>query len=156
MEILKKALFLFILLFLLFIAIWKQRSAYSSQSIQGVYETTPLPDFSVSSFTGKRFQEQFDLYIKDLPGLKGIFIRIRNQVDYSLFSIPHANKIVRGKNGYLFGEENILAFLGKNFAGEKYLDVKIRELKNFQDELWKKKKILLMVIFTPDKASFFP
>jgi SGNH hydrolase-like domain, acetyltransferase AlgX len=156
MEILKKVICLFILLLFLFIAIWKQVSAFSSESIHGVYETTPLPDFSVSAFTGMRFQEQFGLYIEDLKGLKGIFSRIRNQIDYSLFSIPHANKIVSGKNGYLFGEENILAYLGKNFAGENYLDVKIKELKNFQDELWKKKKILLLVIFTPDKASFFP
>ena len=156
MEMLKKILFLFILLLFISIAIWKQISAFSSESIKGVYETTQLPQFSVNDFTNNTFQEKFSQYIEDLKGLKGVFIRIRNQVDYSLFSIPHATNIVRGKQGYLFGEENIIASMGKDFAGEYYLDVKIQELKQFQDVLWEKKKILLLLIITPDKASFFP
>jgi hypothetical protein len=156
MIILKKLIFFFIMSLFVFIAVWKQVTVFSSASLQGVYETVPRAHFSVSSFMNNGFQEQFSYYVEDLRGLKGVFTRIRNQVDYTLFLLPHANKIVRGKNGYLFGEENVLAYLGKDFPGEHYLDVKIRELKLFQDELWEKKKILLIVIFTPDKASFFP
>lgn len=156
MIILKKLIFFFILSLFVFIAVWKQVTVFSSASLQGVYETAPRPHFSVSSFMNNGFQDHYYPYIEDLPGLKRSFVRIRNQFDYSLFCIPHATKIIRGQKGYLFGEENVLAYLGRDFPGEHYLDVKIREMKLFQDELWKKKKILLVVIFTPDKASFFP
>jgi hypothetical protein len=156
MEILKKAIFLFILILLSFIAVWRQFSAFSAGSLQGVFDRSSRPVFSWVTFMDGNFQDLYSRYQEDLPGLKGSFVRIRNQMDYSLFLIPNATKIIRGKEGYLFGEENILAYLGKNFAGENYLDVKIRELKNLQDELWIKKKILLLVIFTPDKASYFP
>jgi hypothetical protein len=77
-------------------------------------------------------------------------------VDYSLFSIPHAGKIVLGKNGYLFGDEYITSWLGNNFPSTKSCDDKVRLLRNLQDRLWNEKKILLVVIFTPDKATFYP
>jgi len=138
------------------ISTWRQFSAFSGAALKGVYESHPKPHISLASFLEGSYQKNYYQYVEDLPGLKGSFVRIRNQADYSLFGIPHATRIVRGKQGYLFGEENILAWMGRDFAGGYFLDVKTDELKQFQDELWKRKKIFLLLVITPDKASFFP
>ena len=156
MDGLKKILFLVIVMMLAGIGIWRQFSVSSDNSLEGVFEVSRKPVLSITSFMNGEFQEEYRQYTEDLPGLKGSLVRIRNQFDYSLFSIPHAKKIISGKQGYLFGEENIMAYMGNDFPGEHYLNVKIKELKQFQDELWNSKKILLLLIITPDKASFFP
>ena len=152
----KKILFYSILLLFISIAIRRPIFLSFSENLHGVYETEGLPVLSINKWFKGTFQEQFTRFLEDLPGMRGAFIRIRNQYDFTLFSIPHARKIVMGKKGYLFGEENIDSYNGLDFAGTKYLDVKVSELKQLQDELWNRKKILLMVIFTPDKATFFP
>ena len=154
MDSMKKCLLLCILIIMVVPA--ARRFFTSHDSLNGVYKTNGKPSFEWSRFINNDFQEPFSRYINEGMGLRGSFIRINNQIDYSLFSIPHASKIILGKEGYLFGEENIGSYLGVDFAGQHYLDVKSTELKKLQDELWKRKGILLLTIFTPDKAGFFP
>ena len=156
MEVVKKILFLVMLIMFSVMGVWRQTSAYSDSALEGVFEVSRKPVLSLTSFMRGEFQEECRQYTEDLPGLRGTMVKIRNQFDYSLFSIPHATKIISGKQGDLFGEENILAYMGRDFPGEHYLDVKIRELKLFQDELWNSKKILLILLLTPDKASLYP
>ena len=156
MENVKKILFLIILIMFSGMGIWRQTSAYSDSNLDGVFEVSPKPVLSFTSLMHGEFQEKYRQYTEDLPGLRGTMVKIRNQFDYSLFSIPHATKIISGKKGNFFGEENILAYMGRDFPGEHYLDVKIKELKKFQDELWHSKKIFLLLVLTPDKASLYP
>jgi hypothetical protein len=155
MIIVKRILFLIVLLLLVFLGTRRIFTFSKTESLHGVYESVSKPLFSDSSWTNGSFQEQYSRFVEDLPGLRETFIRIRNQYDYSIFSIPNARNVILGKNNCLFGIDNINSFQGSDFAGAGYLDVKANELKSLQDELWKKQNIFLMVIFTPDKATLF-
>jgi hypothetical protein len=152
----KQILFISFLFLLVFIAVWKQVSVWSPAPVKGVYESPAMPHLTLASFMDGSFQDQYEKFTEDMKGMKGIFTRIRNQCDYTLFGIPHAERIVRGKQGYLFSEKNIEAVMGRNFAGEEYIRTKVKELAAFQKLLWTQEGILLVVIFAPDKASFYP
>ncbi|MEI6898470.1 MAG: hypothetical protein WCL00_01225 [Bacteroidota bacterium] len=155
MKAAKYIIFLFIIFFFTMLGIRRVFNFSSKENLNGIYQIPSFPAFTFDSLQKGTFQEPFTNYMENIPGLKGTFIRIRNQFDLSLFSIPHAVNVVCGKQKCLFGIDNIRSYEGSDFAGEKYLDTKISELKGLQEELWKQKKILLLLIFAPDKATFF-
>jgi hypothetical protein len=155
MNFFKNTLLLLILALLIFPALQNRFTFISSAPLKGIFQLQERPLFSVSSWFSGTYQQQFQKYRDDQPGFRSELIRLFNQVDYSFFSQPHAAKIIVGKDGYLFGNQYIEAFLGTDFMGEKYIDEKISQVKYLQDFLWETKKILLLVIFTPDKGTFY-
>lgn len=156
MNFVKKCLFILILLILIFPAIQKKLKLISSKELNGVFSLTEIPEFTVSGWFKGTYQEQFRRHIEDYPGFKSKFVRLCNQLDYSFFSIAHASKCMVGKHGYLYGTEYISSYLGTNFIGKRYCNEKVRLLKILQERLWKEKKIFLLVVFVPDKGTFYP
>ena len=77
-------------------------------------ESTRLaaPEFSLESIWSGEFQDGIDEYFRTNFLLRGMAIRTRNQIDYSLFHLSHARSVVEGREGYLFEENYILAALG--------------------------------------------
>ena len=83
MRYVKTTLFLIILLLLIALGFRRVFTFSATESLKGVYETESKPSFSDSSLFNGSFQEQSSRYIEDLPGLRGTFVRIQNQFDYS-------------------------------------------------------------------------
>jgi SGNH hydrolase-like domain, acetyltransferase AlgX len=156
MKHVKNTVFVLLLTLLIFPAIQKKVKLITSKDLNGVYSLIEKPTFTVSGWFKGSYQEQFRQHIEDFPGFKSDYVRLYNQLDYSFFSIPHARKFMVGKQGYLYGTEYISSYQGANFIGKRYCHEKVRLLKILQDRLWKEKKIFLLVIFAPDKATFFP
>ena len=156
MKVVKNCLFILVLMILSFPAIQKKAKIISSKELNGVFTLTEKPAFTISDWFKGTYQEQFRQHIEDFPGFKSDFVRLYNQLEYSLFSIAHASKFMVGKHGYLYGTEYISSYQGTNFIGKRYCNEKVRLLKILQDRLWKEKKIFLLVVFAPDKATFFP
>ena len=92
----------------------------------------------------------------DRIGFKNDFIRLYNQVDFSLFRMPHAEKIVVGNDGYLLAQQYIDAFLGLDFVGTSLIHEKANRFSLIQKQLWEKHRKLLVLVFPPDKGSFYP
>lgn len=155
MDIIKKSIFLLILLILISPAIQGIFHLFRPPLLNGYFLPRTEPGFSISSWFAGTFQDSCTVYIKENTGFRGSLVRLYNQVDYSLFSVPHASKIIIGKKGYLFSDEYITAYLGANFTGKNFCDEKVRLLKKLQDLLWNEKKIFLVVILTPDKGTYY-
>ena len=128
----------------------------TSMPLKGVFSTAKRPGFSCSTWMKGEYQDKYRRFMEDSIGLKPDFVRLFNQVDYTLFSIPHASKIITGKNGYLFSDPYIQAYLGTDFAGKYYIEKKVNKIHFLQDFLWKEKHILLIVVFAPSKAFYYP
>jgi len=156
MNLLKNIFLLLIAALLIFPALQKRFIFISSAPLKGLFQLQEKPLFSMSSWFSGTYQQQYQKYRDDQPGFRPDLVRLFNQIDYSLFSQPHAAKIIVGNKGYLFGDQYIEAFIGTNFTGEKYIDQQVKKLKYLQDFFWNKKKILLLTIFTPDKGTFYP
>jgi len=93
--------------------------------------------------------------MNDSIGFRPDFVRLYNQLEFSLFSNTHAAKIIIGKKGYLFSDEYIYSYTGKNFVGKNIIREKVKRIKFIQDILWNNYRILLLVVFPPDKGTFY-
>ncbi|MCX6244920.1 MAG: hypothetical protein NTU98_09465 [Bacteroidetes bacterium] len=156
MNLIKRGIFILILLLLIFPAVQRYLSVFKPKPLNGYFVPRSEPALTVSSWFSGAYQDSTDLYMKENAGFRSDFVRLYNQADFSLFSLPHAGKIVVGKKGYLFSDEYIHAWLGDNFPGKSFCDEKVKMLKQIQDLLWNEKKILLVVILTPDKGTYYP
>lgn len=118
--------------------------------------TEPEPmEFSVKKWFSGEFQAEKDTIYSQTFGLRSVFIRANNQIDYSLFSKIHANGVIFGKENYLYEENYIKAYYGTDCIGKQKVDEQLKKLKFVQDELEKQGKTLL-VVFAPGKGHFFP
>jgi hypothetical protein len=152
-----KYLLLYLIFALLTVHVLQQKyHLLKFSTLNGVYQTVQRPHFSKKGWIAGEYQDQMQKFTEDSFALRPPLIRLYNQTDFSLFSLSHAGKITVGKDGYLFGDQYIESYLGYNFAGIAACENHIRMMKQLQDKLWREKKILFLVIFTPDKATFFP
>ena len=152
----KGILLFFILLLLALPAVQKRFQLVTSKPLSGVFTATAMPWASLKTWMNGTYQEQCRNYLEDSVGFKPDMVRLYNQIEFSLFSIAHAERVVVGKHNELYGKEYIIGYLGTNFPGEHFIDEKIRELKFVQDYLWQEKRIFVMVLIPPDKGSFYP
>lgn len=123
--------------------------------LSGVTETAPFPEFSLKGLLNGSFQETANTYYSEnLPG-RGLMIKVRNQVIFSLFSKSPNSNIIVGKEDVLFEREYVLKY-------EKYYPPVTREftedlctkLASIQERLESRGKELYIFI-TPTKARYY-
>jgi hypothetical protein len=153
---LKNTLLLLLLALLILPALQKTTGLVKSKPLDGYFAAASKPAYSCSSWLQSTYQDQYRLYLEDSVGFKPDLVRLYNQIDFSLFSIAHASKIVAGKEGYLFSESYIHAWMGSDFVGRGYIEQKVSRARFLQEYLWEKHRILLLIVFAPGKGYFFP
>ncbi|MEI7897578.1 MAG: hypothetical protein WCJ26_11125 [bacterium] len=156
MAWIKSTLFILILAVLAIPAFQKLLKIVPSVPLEGYFVPSPKPPFSLKSLIYGEYRDLMTPHLERTIGFHNDFTRLFNQVDFSLFSIPHAAKIVVGKNQCLQADSHINAFLGLDFVGKKYIDDKVARLKYLQDYFWTKKHVMLLVILAPGKGYFYP
>lgn len=109
----------------------------------------------MSSWMSGEFQTSFEDWLGDHIGFRGTFVRIYNQLEFSLFSISHAKDVVVGRESYLFEQRYIDAHLGIDKTNDKYLDDKLRKTKFVKDTL-ESIGVKLLVVVAPSKGDFYP
>lgn len=88
-------------------------------------------------------------------GFHALYVKLRNQIDYSLFRNAHANSVIVGKDGYLFEEQYIKSYYGQDYIGQDSINKKVEKLRFIQKELETQGKLVFVVI-APGKGSFYP
>lgn len=116
-------------------------------------------DTTTTQFTPERwldgsFQQAVNEKAQVNTGFRPDFIRLRNQLDYTLFRKVNAQVVV-GRNNNLFEQAYIDAYFGRDFAGSEAIQERVRKLKYVQDTLDKLGKTLVF-IYAPNKARFMP
>lgn len=125
------------------------------KSLDGEYTILDKPKFLWNNWFQGEFQEKCQDYINDNIGFRPWFIRTYNQVYYSLFSSSANNKIIKGREGYLYEKIYIESYLGLDYIGDKRMDTLFYKMNNLRDTLNKLNKELIIII-APSKADFFP
>lgn len=153
--ILRQALLAAILLFLV---------APFFQSRFGLIELPPLkgaissPENSYINhhdWFSNSYQEKEESYLNETFGFRSLFIRINNQIAFSLFRKAKANGVIIGRNNYLFEENYIKAWYGTDFIGYDSIKGRMERLKFIKDSLAGLNKNILLV-FAAGKGTFFP
>ena len=150
-----KIVFIVILLLLIFPATQKYFSIFKIAPLNGAFVKVEKPDFIWDKWFSGEFQSKYDQYLEENIGFRNLFVRLHNQIDYSLFRKANAEGVVVGKNDYLFEEDYIYEYLGDFFIGKEAIDKKLERVKFLQDTL-KKGNIELIIVVEPGKASFYP
>lgn len=125
------------------------------QTLEGGITIAQKPEFKKENYWNLTWQEEFGKYINDNFGFRTWYVKLINQLRYSIFNYSKAPGVVVGKDGELFIESYIDDYIGKNFLGNSKIQETVSKIKTLQDSLSTRGKDLI-VIFTPGKASFYP
>jgi len=126
--------------------------------IAGVEVREEFPRISLKSFWAGEFQTRLDKWVATTLGLRGGFIRIDNQINFTFFneiSSTYESKIILGKDRWLYEKGYVD---GLNYRGEmpqKLLEDKVQTLKKLQEQL-ESNGIHFLFLITPSKATIYP
>ncbi len=123
--------------------------------LQGAYKEAPDTVFSWKAWFNERFQEKRSAHLNQEFGFRNYYVRLNNQVDFTLFHKINAEHVVLGKAGVFYEDDYIKAYYGRNFTGHDNIKQLAEKLKQAQ-EILKSKGVILEILFLPGKASFFP
>jgi hypothetical protein len=127
----------------------------NEKELRGAYIKSPAPTFSYGSWSKSTYQDSVDSYLNDNFGFRSSFVRLHNQIKYSLFSEANAKSVLIGKDWYMYEYNYIRAYFGTDFVGDSIIKSKVEKLKVIQDILRDQGKEILVVL-APGKGSFFP
>jgi len=151
----KKILFISIAILISLPGIQYFTGVVKIKKLKGWFTEEPNPSLTLSNWLDGSFQSSKEKYLKQKFGFRPDFVRINNQMDYSLFGDLHANSVIVGKEEYLYEHNYIKAYYGTDFVGDSTVISKVDKLKFIQSVLENKGK-KLCIVFAPGKASYFP
>ncbi len=121
--------------------------------LQGAFDTGVKPEFSLDQWFNGQFQQKYDHYLKYNTAFNGELVRLRNQVDYSVFG--NINTILTlGKENYIFDPNYIIALNGTDLLTDSAKRIKTEAINNTLTILHGI-NVPLYVCFTPNKANYY-
>lgn len=123
--------------------------------LDGAIINESKPALSLEALKNGTYQPSYTKFIEDSMPLKAWYVRINNQIDYSLFGVLHAKYCVVGKDGFLFESSYIKSYTGGDYIGQKAVNEMIDRLKWLNSE-FVKRNIHFIIVFAPSKARFMP
>ena len=151
----KKTLYLFFITLLFLPMIQQSVGLFEVKPLDGYFENIERPRLTFDNWFEGNFQMKQQTYLDENLGFRSLFVRIYNQLYYSLFHQSGSNGVVVGKGNYLFEKGYINAHFGRDFIGEEGINEKVRKLKVISDTL-KRKEISLIIVMAPGKGSYLP
>lgn len=127
---------------------------YKEKPLQGEFVPAPKPILNSTNWFDGSFQFDEENYRPEHTGLRTLFIRLYNQINYSLLATSPNKNIILGKNDYLFDTKHVNAYLGKDFVGDEEIGLKVLKLENVLDTLKSLNKQILVVL-APSKVRYF-
>lgn len=148
-------LFGFIMLCWLAVPLQSYFPYITSMGVKGAFEPAPDTTFTWRTWWNGTYQKQKNAYWNDHVGFHSDFVRINNQLDYSLFGVLHAKTVVEGKGGCLYERGYITLPSGEHFMGTIKTSRKVRLLSALRDSL-AKRNIPVLFVLAPNKARIYP
>jgi len=151
-----KHLLFYIVLFFLFSPIVEEYfKPIDVKPLSGAIDEISNVKFRIGPWFNGEYQKQKEKYLNQHFGFRNICIRANNQLAFNFWKKAKANGVIIGKHNYLYEENYIKAYYGKDFTGESKIEDKVNKIKFLQDTL-KKLNIDFLIVFAAGKGSFFP
>lgn len=123
--------------------------------LKGAVVTSEKQELTFDGWFSNSFQTKTEEHVNTNFGFRSSFVRLHNQLEFSLFGIVNAKNVLVGKDGYLYEYSYIKEYLGKNFLGKDEINDRIAKTKLVSDSL-SARGIDLVILLAAGKASFFP
>ncbi len=117
--------------------------------------TNSIDTLSLESLADGSFQENVSDYVNDQIGFFTFFVKLHNQLEYSLFDNIFTGDVVAGKENYLYEQAYIDSYFGEDFIGIPKIERFTAVLKELQDSMKARGKVIVYGMAT-GKASFYP
>lgn len=149
-----------LLLATIFVALWTPFAVkyVTDEDFFPLKGAVTLPEnivFDKKKWISGEYQNKKEEYLNAGFGLRGLLVKINNQIAFNLFKKAKANGVIIGKENYLYEESYINAYYGKDYIGEDSITRIVNRLKFISNTLNALGKQLL-IVFAPGKASFYP
>lgn len=128
---------------------------FDTKPLEGDITIASKPEFNKENYWDLKYQEDYNKYLNDNFGFRSWYVRLINQLRFSLFNSTKAPGVVVGKEGELFIESYIDDYIGRNYVGGSRIAQTVSKIKTLQDSLHAR-DIDLVVVFAPGKASYYP
>ncbi|MDO7850299.1 alginate O-acetyltransferase AlgX-related protein [Hymenobacter convexus] len=156
MTLFIKRLLLLGLLAIVLVPVLQTRFTFVKEKpLGGAFTVAPKPEFSWDALRDNTYQPALEKHLEDSIGFRALFIRLRNQLAFSIFRVPHSGGIIVGRNDVLFGFEYLGAYAGKNLMPEDEIRFRVHRLRTIQ-QLLAERGIQLLYVIAPNKARFEP
>jgi hypothetical protein len=130
----------------------------SHLELDGIFPDAPRPDFTLQDWLSHRFQDNASKWFSRYFGARALFIRLGNQVNYSLFGTSYMNNqsIIIGKQSQLYEVGYIINYckLVRPMPLE-LVEAQVKEIAEIQDRLARHGMAFILLI-TPSKAAIYP
>jgi len=152
---LKTAFFILLLLVLIAPVIQQKTGLFKEGRLRGQGDPATYPKFSIKTWFTDEFQVQFNKATEERVGFRPELIRLKNQVEYLVYSKTNASGVVVGKNKYVYESDYIRSYTGRDYLGDYFWEQKFNRLKLVSDTL-AKLGVKLAIVLEPGKASYHP
>lgn len=132
--------------------IQKKINIFKLKSLQGYFVEDKKPILTKKTWMTGQYQDSLNKYIESTIGFRPFFIRLNNQIDFSLFNKSNTVNVVIGKDNVLFQDFYITSYWGEDFIGDSLIKQKVTKLAFIQEKLKEKGKHLIFLL-APSKAS---
>lgn len=125
----KKTLYIFSIIALLIPLANYLHPFINSKNLVGFYEVKEKPKISLKSIYSYEFQTDYEKHIQRNIGLRSDFIRLKNQIYYSLFNVAYNPNMLVGEQGYFY-EMNYIdnGILGQDICDDNILVDKTKKI----------------------------
>jgi hypothetical protein len=151
----KHFLYYVCILLILLPGIQKKFTPVKEAPLKGAFTLEKADHLTRKNWFSGRFQQSYAAAFNDTIGFRKTLIRLYNQVNFSLFNLSSVDYIVIGKAGYLYTENYINAYTGKDKLKKSALRKKLNYIHQLQEYL-EKKGIHFILVFEPSKARILP
>jgi len=155
MKVIHKILFVLLLVIFILPGIQMYTNFIDERPLNGVSITQEMPGFNKDHWFSFKYQQQMDRFVDQNFGFRPFFIRLFNQVDFSVFRRSHAAGVVIGKQNYLFEDWYITAYTGGQYTGREKIIEKVAKLSKIKDFL-KNHNTQIFVTLAAGKGHYYP
>jgi hypothetical protein len=125
------------------------------RKLKGAISIAEVPEFSIKGWFNGIYQPKAQKALNDRFGFRRLFVKVNNQVAYSLYDKIYAGGVVIGKENYYYETNYINGSYGNDYCGDSILRNKAMMLKLIQDSL-ASRGTQLLVTLAAGKGSFYP
>jgi hypothetical protein len=148
----KISLFLFGLIWIL-VAVQFLFSPFKLVGLRGSYEEPVQPVYNYIDVISGDFQKETTEYANSITPFRSDFIRLKNQLGYSLFNEVNTN-LELGKDNFLFDPSYASAYYGKDKFSDSITTDWARLVKQFKTRV-DSLGVQCVFIIAPNKVRFY-
>lgn len=128
----------------------------TEKPLSGAFSYKPEPaELTMNNWSKGIYQSRMVRYLDKAVGFRTDMVRMNNSIDFYMFGRSPVHHLRIGSEGWLYTNEYIKAYAGKDFIGNDSVAYRTAYLEKFSNHLKQKGKKLLVVI-APNKARVYP